>query len=199
MTTYMKQMKLIIGLGNPGKKYAHNRHNAGFRCIELVAKKSGIQIKRSQCQSKVGGGTIAGVNVVLARPQTFVNCSGVAVKGLMQKYRVSVEDLIIICDDLDLPTGKVRVRQNGGSGGHNGLKSIIADTGSQDFCRVKVGIGRPPGEQKAYIDEDAVINYVLGDFTPEEVRLIEPAVIRASEAVECILSEGITAAMNKFN
>jgi PTH1 family peptidyl-tRNA hydrolase len=195
----MKQKKLIIGLGNPGKKYAHNRHNAGFGCIELLAKKNGIQIKRSQCQSKVGGGTIAGIDTVLAKPHTFVNCSGVAVKGLMQKYRIPVEDIIIICDDLDLPAGKIRIRQNGGSGGHNGLKSIIAEIGSQDFCRVKVGIGRPPGEQKVYIDEDSVISYVLGDFTPDEMKLIEPAVIRAVETIECILAEGVTAAMNKFN
>jgi PTH1 family peptidyl-tRNA hydrolase len=195
----MKQKKLVIGLGNPGKKYAHNRHNAGFRCIEFLAKKNGIQIKRSQCQSKVGGGAIAGIDAVLAKPHTFVNCSGVAVKGLMQKYRIPVEDLVIICDDLDLPAGKIRIRQNGGSGGHNGLKSIIADIGSQDFCRVKVGIGRPQGEQNVYIDEDAVISYVLGDFTPDEMKLIEPAVIRAVEAIECILAEGVTAAMNKFN
>lgn len=195
----MKQMKLIIGLGNPSKKYVHNRHNAGFQCIELLAKKNGIQIKRSQCQSKVGGGNISGTGVVLAKPHTFVNCSGVAVKGLMQKYRISVEDIVIVCDDLDLPAGKVRIRQNGGSGGHNGLKSIIADIGSQDFCRVKIGIGRPQGEQKVCIDEDAVISYVLGDFTPDEARLIGPAVIRAVEAIECILAEGVTAAMNKFN
>jgi PTH1 family peptidyl-tRNA hydrolase len=195
----MKQKKLVIGLGNPGKKYAHNRHNAGFRCIEFLAKKNEIQIKRSQCQSKVDGGTIAGIDTVLAKPHTFVNCSGVAVKGLMQKYRIPVEDIIIICDDLDLPAGKIRIRQNGGSGGHNGLKSIIADIGSQDFCRVKVGIGRPQGEQNVYIDEDAVISYVLGDFTPDEMKLIEPAVIRAVEAIECILAEGVTAAMNKFN
>ena len=117
----------------------------------------------------------------------------------MQKYHIPVEDVIIICDDLDLPAGKVRIRQNGGSGGHNGLKSIIADIGSHDFCRVKIGIGRPPGETKEYIDEDAVISYVLGDFTPDEVRFIEPAVTRAVEAIGCILAEGVTAAMNKIN
>ena len=98
-------MKLIVGLGNPGKKYANNRHNAGFRCIELLADKNAIQIKRGQCQSKVGGGTVAGVDVVIARPHTFVNSSGMAVKGLMQKYRIQIEDLIVICDDLDLPAG----------------------------------------------------------------------------------------------
>jgi PTH1 family peptidyl-tRNA hydrolase len=195
----MKHMKLIVGLGNPGKRYAHNRHNIGFRCIDLLAKRNSLQIKRSQCQSKVGGGTIAGVEVVLARPQTFVNVSGEAVKGLMHKYRISVDDLIIICDDLDLPAGKVRIRQNGGSGGHNGLKSIIAEIGTQDFCRVKIGIGRPPGEEEAGMDEEAVISYVLSDFSPDEVQLIEPAISRAVEAIECLLSEGIVTAMNKFN
>lgn len=195
----MKHMKLIVGLGNPGKRYTHNRHNIGFHCIDLLAKRNSIQIKRSQCQSKVGGGAIAGVQVVLARPQTFVNTSGEAIKGLMLKYRISVDDLIIICDDLDLPAGKVRIRQNGGSGGHNGLKSIIAAIGTQDFCRVKIGIGRPPGEQETGMDEDAVISYVLGDFSPDEVKLIEPAIIRAVEAIESLLTEGIEAAMNKFN
>jgi PTH1 family peptidyl-tRNA hydrolase len=195
----MKHMKLIVGLGNPGKRYAHNRHNVGFQCIDLLAKRNSLQIKRSQCQSKVGGGAIAGVEVVLARPQTFVNVSGEAVKGLMYKYRISVDDLIIICDDLDLPAGKVRIRQNGGSGGHNGLKSIIAEIGTQDFCRVKIGIGRPPGEEGAGMDEEAVISYVLGNFSPDEVQLIEPAITRAVEAIECLLTEGIVAAMNKFN
>jgi PTH1 family peptidyl-tRNA hydrolase len=194
----MKHMKLIVGLGNPGKRYAHNRHNIGFRCIDLLAKRNSLQIKRSQCQSKVGGGTIAGVEVVLARPQTFVNVSGEAVKGLMHKCRISVDDLIIICDDLDLPAGKVRIRHNGGSGGHNGLKSIIAEIGTQDFCRIKIGIGRPPGEE-AGMDEEAVISYVLSDFSPDEVQLIEPAISRAVEAIECLLSEGIVTAMNKFN
>jgi PTH1 family peptidyl-tRNA hydrolase len=190
---------MIVGLGNPGKRYAQNRHNIGFRCIDLLAKRNSIQIKRSQCQSKVGGGAIAGVEVILARPQTFVNISGEAVRGLMRKYRISLDDLIIICDDLDLPAGKVRIRQNGGSGGHNGLKSIIEETGTQDFCRVKIGIGRPPGEQETGMDEEAVISYVLGDFNPDEVQLMEQAITRAVEAVEYLLTEGIAAAMNKFN
>jgi PTH1 family peptidyl-tRNA hydrolase len=193
-------MKLIVGLGNPGKAYAHNRHNIGFRCINHLAKLHSIPVKKHQCQSQVGSGKIAGVEVLLAKPKTFVNLSGEAVGRLMNKYSISVNDLIVIYDDLDLPLGKLRLRPGGSAGGHKGINSIISALGSEDFSRIKVGIGRPTTEDGAAItDEDVIVGYVLSGFTPQEEASIKPAIVAVAEAIHCILTEGITAAMNKFN
>ena len=193
-------MKLVVGLGNPGKAYAHNRHNMGFRCINYLARLHSIPVKQRQCQSQIGIGKIADVELLLAKPKTFVNVSGQAVSRLMRRYDIAVDDLLVIYDDLDLPPGKLRLRQGGSSGGHKGIDSIISALGSQDFCRIKVGIGRPTGEDgTAIADEDGIISYVLGDFTPQEEKTIKPAIASVAEAVECILSQGITAAMNQFN
>ena len=193
-------MKLIIGLGNPGKTYAHNRHNIGFRCLNHLAKLHSIQVKKHQCQSQVGVGKIAGVEVLLAKPKTFINLSGKAVGSLMHKYKIPVTDLIVICDDLDLPLGKLRLRPDGSAGGHKGIKSIISALGSDDFCRIKVGIGRPTTKDgMAISDEEVIVNYVLRDFAPQEDKAIKPAIATVAEAVDCILTEGIVAAMNKFN
>jgi len=193
-------LKLIIGLGNPGKTYAHNRHNIGFRCLNHLAKLHSIQVKKHQCQSQVGVGKIAGVEVLLAKPKTFINLSGKAVGSLMHKYKIPVTDLIVICDDLDLPLGKLRLRPDGSAGGHKGIKSIISALGSDDFCRIKVGIGRPATKDgMAISDEEVIVNYVLRDFAPQEDKAIKPAIATVAEAVDCILTEGIVAAMNKFN
>ena len=192
-------MKLIIGLGNPGKEYAHNRHNVGFRCINYLAKIHSIAVKQHQCQSQIGVGEIAGKKVVLAKPKTYMNNSGNAVGRLVQKYGISIEDIIVIYDDMDLPIGKVRLRQVGRSAGHKGIKSIISALRSEEFLRIRLGIGRPPGEQDSSSKEDIVINYVLSDFTPEEDGVIKPVIAKASDAVECILREGLLSAMNKFN
>jgi PTH1 family peptidyl-tRNA hydrolase len=193
-------LKLIVGLGNPGKAYAHNRHNIGFRCINYLARLHSISIKGHQCQSQVGTGKIAGVEVLLAKPKTFVNQSGEALGRLMRKYSIPVNDLIVIYDDLDLPLGKLRLRPSGSAGGHKGINSIISALGSEDFPRIKVGIGRPTTEDAAAItDEDVIVSYVLSDFTPQEEAAIKPAIATAAEAIHCILTEGIVAAMNKFN
>ena len=193
-------MKLIVGLGNPGKAYAHNRHNIGFRCINYLARLHSISIKGHQCQSQVGTGKIAGVEVLLAKPKTFVNQSGEALGRLMRKYSIPVNDLIVIYDDLDLPLGKLRLRPSGSAGGHKGINSIISALGSEDFPRIQVGIGRPTTEDAAAItDEDVIVSYVLSDFTPQEEAAIKPAIATAAEAIHCILTEGIVAAMNKFN
>jgi len=193
-------LKLIIGLGNPGKTYAHNRHNIGFRCLNHLAKLHSIQVKKHQCQSQVGVGKISGVEVLLAKPKTFVNLSGKAVGSLMHKYKIPVTDLIVICDDLDLPLGKLRLRPDGSAGGHKGINSIISTLGSDDFCRIKVGIGRPAKKDGTPItDEEVIVNYVLRDFAPQEDKAIKPAIATVAEAVDCILTEGIVAAMNKFN
>ena len=193
-------MKLIVGLGNPGKAYAHNRHNIGFRCINHLARLHSISIKGHQCQSQVGTGKIASVEVLLAKPKTFVNLSGEAVGRLMRKYSIPVNNLIVIYDDLDLPLGKLRLRPSGSAGGHKGINSIISALGSEDFPRIKVGIGHPTTEDGAVItDEDVIVGHVLSDFTPQEEAAIKPAIATAAEAIHCILTEGIVAAMNKFN
>lgn len=192
-------MKLIVGLGNPGKEYARNRHNVGFRCINHLAKIHSIDLKQRQCQSQVGMGNIAGAPVLLVKPRTFVNLSGEAVSRLMRKYRISPEDLLVIHDDLDLPLGKVRLRQSGSAGGHKGMKSIISALGSQEFCRIKIGIGRSKQDQDSKHDVDVVVDHVLSDFDPEEETIIKPAINKAVEAVESIMTEGIVPAMNRFN
>jgi PTH1 family peptidyl-tRNA hydrolase len=193
-------LKLIVGLGNPGKAYAHNRHNIGFRCINHLARLHSIPMKGHQCRSQVGTGKIAGVEVLLAKPKTFVNQSGEAVERLMRKYNISIDDLLVIYDDLDLPLGKLRLRPGGSAGGHKGINSIISALGSEDFPRIKVGIGRPTKEDgTAITDEDVIVGYVLSDFTPQEDAAVKSAIAKAAEAIQCVLTEGVTAAMNKFN
>ncbi len=193
-------MKLIVGLGNPGFGYAGNRHNIGFMCIRHLARMHGIRFDKKQGYARVGTGEIAGEKVVLARPQTFMNNSGESVGRLVKKLKISPSDLIVIHDDLDLPTGKIRIRQGGRSAGHWGIHSIINHLGSQDFYRIRVGIGRPDTIGDATADrEEAVVAYVLADFTSEEKRIIDKIMPEVSQAILCLLKEGITAAMNKYN
>lgn len=192
-------MKLIVGVGNPGKEYAHNRHNVGFHCVNELVRRHAISLKKHQCQSLVGTGVICGQKIILAKPETYVNNSGIAVSQLMRKHRTELDNLLVICDDLDLPLGKLRIRQGGSSGGHKGLKSIIAAIGSQDFSRIRIGIGRPNEDAGSERDLEAVVNHVLSDFDREEKLLIKPVILKAADAVECILSSNITAAMNTFN
>ena len=191
-------MKLIVGLGNPGKTYAHNRHNVGFRCLDYFARLHSIHFDRRQCRAKVGIGEVGRLKLLLAKPGTFVNLSGKSVAVLVQKHEIPLSDLLIIYDDLDLPPGKIRLRQSGGSGGHKGMNSIISALGSEDFPRIRVGIGRPQAERQP-ISEDAIVNYVLSDFSPQEEALIKPVIAKVSEAIDYFLTEGIEAAMNKFN
>ena len=193
-------MKLIVGLGNPGNIYARNRHNVGFRTIDHMAKLYSIVTNRRQCHSQVGAGKIAEVKVVLVKPATFVNQSGEAVGCLVRRYDIPLNDLIVIHDDLDLPLGKLRLRPNGSAGGHKGMNSIISLLDSDDFPRIKVGIGRPMKEDgTAITDEDKIVDYVLNDFTPREDDIIKAAIAQVAKAIQSILTEDITAAMNKFN
>jgi PTH1 family peptidyl-tRNA hydrolase len=187
-------MKLIVGLGNPGKEYSGSRHNVGFRCVTHLAKLHGIAFNRQQCRAKVGVGTIEGVDVVLAKPRTFMNASGESVRLLVQRFKVPLEDILIIHDDMDLPVGKIRLRERGSSGGHRGIESIISCLGSQDFPRIRIGVGRPAGEE-----DDEVINHVLGAFSSQERSIIDEVVPKVAEAVRCVLTEGLAAAMNKYN
>ena len=191
-------MKLIVGLGNPGRLYANNRHNIGFSCLNHFAKTQGIQFDKKQGQARIGIGEVAGNQVLLAKPQTYMNRSGQSVSRLVKRFNIDLSDLLVIHDDLDLPLGKIRIRQDGNPGGHKGVDSIITELGNRDFPRLRVGIGRP-ATPLAEISEDNIIAYVLSDFTPEEKQVITQAVPRASEAILCLLTEGLIAAMNKFN
>jgi len=191
-------MKLIVGLGNPGKTYAHNRHNVGFQCLNYFARLHSVHFNRRQCRARVGISKVKGEKLLLARPGTFVNLSGDSVACLVHKHNIPVSDLLVIYDDLDLPLGKIRLRHSGGSGGHKGMNSIISALGSEDFPRIRVGIGRPQAEEQS-ISEDAIVNYVLSDFSPDEEATIKPVIARVSEAIDCFLTQGIEAAMSKFN
>lgn len=186
-------MKMIVGLGNPGKEYAGTRHNIGFLCINKIAKAQGISLSQRGSQAHSGAGEIEGNKVALAKPQTYMNLSGKAVKLLMQRYKAAIGDILVIHDDLDLPPGRIRLSTGGGSGGHKGINSIIACLGSRDFPRIRVGIGRPANN-----GED-VIDYVLERFSLDDKKVIEDAIDRVSEVVLCVLEEGMTAAMNKYN
>jgi PTH1 family peptidyl-tRNA hydrolase len=191
-------MKLIVGLGNPGKAYAYNRHNVGFLCLNYFARLHSIRFDRRQCQARVGIREMRGEKLLLARPGTFMNLSGKSVACLVRKHNIPFSNLLVIYDDLDLPLGKIRLRQSGSSGGHKGMNSIISALGSEDFPRIRVGIGRPQAEKQS-ISEDAVVNYVLSDFSPQEEAIIKPVITRVSEAIDCFLTQGIEAAMSKFN
>jgi len=162
-------MKLIVGLGNPGRTYANNRHNVGFMCLNHFARTQGIRFDKKQGKARIGTGEVAGYKVVVAKPQTYMNLSGQSVSLLVRKFDINLNDLLVIHDDLDLPLGKIRIRSGGSSGGHKGIDSIINELGSQDFLRLRVGIGRPiKNEGSAEFSEDEIIAYVLSDFTPDE-------------------------------
>ena len=191
-------MKLIVGLGNPGFLYTRNRHNIGYMCVSHLSREYKIRFDRTQGHARTGAGYIAGQRVVVARPQTYMNSSGEAVSRLVKRLNITPADLIVIHDDLDLPPGKIRIRCGGGSGGHKGIESVITHLGSQDFHRVKVGIGHPEPEDTAD-KEAAVVDYVLSNFTREEKAVIETAIPEVGKAIACLLAEGPEAAMNRYN
>ncbi len=192
----MSTVKMIVGLGNPGPRYAHNRHNIGFQCVEQLARRHAIAVDRMQLRGLTGAGWIARPGgrgkVILAKPLTYMNESGAAVAPLAHFYKVEPADLLVVHDDLDLEAGKLRLRARGSSGGQNGVQSIIDRLGSQEFARAKVGIGRPPGR----MDPAA---YVLQDFTSAEEEIFGPLRARVCDALECWLFDGIDIAMNRFN
>ena len=185
-------MKLIVGLGNPGRAYANTRHNVGFRCIEGISRHAGIPMPERRRTTVLGQGRMEGEEVILANPRTFMNNSGGAVSYLMTRFPSSLQDLLIIYDDMDLSLGKVRIRASGSAGGHRGMESILAAVGSGDFPRIRIGIDRPPpgmGE----------IQHVLSPFTVEQRPLIEEAVATVGKAVSDILGHGLEWAMNRYN
>ena len=194
-------MKLIVGLGNPGRYYVNNRHNVGFKCVDYFARRHGISLKQRKARSKLGAGNLDGIKLVLAKPGTFMNLSGEAVKALMQRYRISnrnIDDLLIVYDDLALPLGRIRIRERGSAGGHKGMKSIISYLGSQDFPRLRVGIA-PKGETAARSRAEDAVDYVLSDFTAAEKTVLRKVYPVVADAIHCLLTEGTRSAMNKYN
>lgn len=184
--------KLIVGLGNPGPRYRNTRHNVGFMVLDEVASGLGVAFSREKFGGLFTEAPHAGRRLMLLKPLTFMNNSGTSVAQAAHNRIENIEDILVIVDDLDLPTGRVRLRMQGSSGGHNGLKSIIAHLGSDAFPRLRIGIGRnEPGA--------GAVDHVLGTFTPEEKPEIQQAVRRSAEAVLVFAAEGIEAAMNRFN
>ena len=185
-------LHLIVGLGNPGPKYDRTRHNVGFLAVDELARRHGIAWRGRQARAEVAKGTINGIPVVLAKPQTFMNLSGESVSGLLNWHKIPVSRLIIVYDDMDLPLGTIRVRARGSAGGHNGMKSILQHLRSEEFARLRLGVERPPGAGEN-------IDWVLGHFTKDEQRELQPALNNAADAVVFWLANGIDKAMNAFN
>lgn len=185
-------MWTIVGLGNPGLRYKWNRHNIGFHVIDLLAKDYKIRLKKDKLiPAYIGRGNIIGSDVILVKPTTYMNRSGSALKGLQEFYGISHKNILVVSDDIDLPWGRLRIRQSGGSGGHRGLESIITELTTTSFPRIRIGIGRPLG--------DGVVEHVLGNFSKEEKRTLKDYCTKAVEAVYTTLDCGIENAMNKFN
>ncbi len=192
MTAQTESPILIVGLGNPGTKYSGTRHNVGFEVIDLLAKRWQVTGFKAKFQGQLGETSRKDFRVVLLKPQTFMNLSGEAVRDTLAFYKIPpATNLVVITDDVDLPEGSLRIRKKGGSGGHNGLKSIIECCGTEDFPRLRIGVGRPSGPGTA--------DHVLGKFTKTEKALIDSVLARAAEAVDTVLESGIDIAMNRFN
>lgn len=186
-------MKLIVGLGNPGEQYELTPHNMGFLAIDRIADECGAQVRNRQCRALTARGSIGSEQVLLAKPETFMNLSGISVRELVVKYEIQVEnDLILIYDELDIALGTVRIRQRGSSAGHNGMESVIGALGTQEFLRIRLGIAPDhPVKDGA--------GYVLAPFRKAQLKVVDEVLDTASEAVKVILNEGPAAAMNRFN
>ncbi len=186
------QRRIIAGLGNPGREYIRSRHNVGFQVIDRLAAKHGLRFSKMMSRAIIATGEINGIKVVLVKPQTFMNESGLSVGPIVKYYKADFRDLLVIYDDLDLPVAQVRMRRFGGSGGHNGMKSIIARVGSDDFPRLRIGIGRPPGRMDP-------MDYVLHSFSDADLELMDEAYERAVQGIERWLVDDIDRVMNVVN
>jgi peptidyl-tRNA hydrolase, PTH1 family len=184
---------IIVGLGNPGEQYARTRHNIGFNCVTHLAQRHGLTIQKKRANAQIGEGNIGGQRVVLVKPMTYMNRSGLAVSELCHWYKVDpAQDLLVIYDDMDLPFGKLRIRLRGSAGTHNGMRSLVSQLGSQNFPRLRVGVGgRPDGKDAC--------SHVLGTFRPEERAALPALYDLVSDAVETALGETIETAMNRYN
>jgi PTH1 family peptidyl-tRNA hydrolase len=183
--------RLIAGLGNPGPRYAKNRHNVGFQVLDRLAQKHQLVFRRMEAQALLACGEVEGRRVVLLKPVTYMNRSGIAIKPAVQQHHLSLSDVLIVYDELDLPLGKIRIRERGGAAGHRGMESVIATLGTEEIGRLRIGIGRPSGQ--------APEEFVLEDFSPQEWIAMEEGYDRAIAALECFVLEGVAAAMNNYN
>lgn len=185
-------MYIIAGLGNPTKEYDGTRHNIGFAVIDEIARQNHISLDGKKHKAIYGKGQIDGHKVILAKPQTYMNLSGESIRAFVDYYKVTEEEVIIIYDDISLDVGQLRIRRKGSAGGHNGIKSIISHLGTQEFNRIKIGVGNKPKDYD-------LANYVLGRFQKEEKPYIEKAIIMGAEATKVIITRGVDTAMNLFN
>lgn len=183
-------MFLVVGLGNPGDKYDGTRHNIGFETIDYIASKYNIDVTRVKFKGVIGEGFIGGEKVILLKPTTYMNLSGESVREAMSFYKLSEEDIVIIYDDISLEVGKIRIREKGSAGGHNGIKSIISNINTDVFPRIKIGVGQPTGD---------LVSHVLGRFSKEEAEDLKEVIEVSSKAVEIIMKSGTKDAMNKLN
>jgi PTH1 family peptidyl-tRNA hydrolase len=183
---------LVAGLGNPGREYQSSRHNIGFMLVSHLAEELGIKFTRVQSKALVTKTDFHGSRLILAKPQTYMNLSGQAVSSLVKFYKIPLENLLVVYDDVDLPYGRIRIRPSGGSAGQKGMKSIIAQLGTQDFPRMRLGIGRPPGSKSA-------ASYVLRDFSGEDADFLPAVLDRGVEAVLTYIREDLATAMNRYN
>ncbi len=184
-------MFVIVGLGNPGKKYEGTRHNVGFEAVDYLAFKNNIQINKIKHKALIGEGTIEGKKVMIVKPQTFMNLSGESVRDIYEYYNIDTNKLVVIYDDIDIELGRLRIRKKGSAGTHNGMKNIIYHIKDDNFPRIRIGIGSPKGKVLA--------NYVLSKFAGEEKEDIILSIRSAAEAVECTIKENIDKAMNQYN
>lgn len=183
---------LIVGFGNPGRQYRGNRHNVGFMLVDSLAKRLGVAFSRMESRALVTKTNFKDNWLILAKPQTYMNLSGQAVAALVNFYKISLDQLLIAYDDVDLPLGTIRLRPMGGSAGQKGMQSTIERLGTEKFPRIRIGVDRPPGRMQAAA-------YVLQDFSKDEIELVDHTIDRATDAVLVYITEGLEAAMNKFN
>lgn len=183
-------MFLVVGLGNIGLEYQNTRHNVGFEMIKLLSERYNISVNREKYKGVYGEGFISGEKVILLKPSTYMNLSGESIRTVVDFYKLDIEKVIIIYDDVSLDLGRLRIRQSGSAGGHNGIKSIIAELGTENFQRIKIGIGQPKYD---------IVKYVLGKFPKEDKKILEDVLGVASDALEIIIKQGINEAMNKYN
>jgi PTH1 family peptidyl-tRNA hydrolase len=189
---YAADIYLIAGLGNPGKEYRQSRHNVGFMVIDHLAEDLEISIKRVKFKAMIGIGKFENKQVILVKPQTYMNASGESIAPLLRYFKIPLENFIVVHDDLDIPFGNLRIRPSGGTSGQKGMKSIVEKLGSQDFPRMRMGIGRPPGRMDP-------VDYVLQSFTPDQVPIMEEVLDQAVKALKTFILDGLDKAMNTYN
>lgn len=185
-------MILVAGLGNPGKKYSNTKHNIGFLVVDEIGKRAGIELKKNKFKGVFGEGFTGDNKLVLLKPETYMNLSGESVSSIKNFYDIPADNIIVVYDEMDLPIGNIRIKSGGGSAGHNGIKSIISSLGTDEFTRVRVGIGKP-------LVKDTGAGHVLSGFSKEEAEIVKDSIKRAADAVFAIIEEGLERAMNEYN